>query len=99
MTLGPVQFVAYCSDRIGRFRGQILDELDRLEANGSIRVLNLPLLAGEDNGDLVLRNSTTRAMAATCLRRCWGSNSKQVLEAQAMCRATTRWTGCLRRRS
>lgn len=54
MTLGPVQFVAYGFDRIDQFRGQILDELDRLEATGAIRVLDLLLLAKEDNGDLVV---------------------------------------------
>ena len=54
MTLGPVQFVAYGFDRIDQFRGQILDELDRLEANGSIRVLDLLLMAKDDTGDLVV---------------------------------------------
>ena len=54
MALGPVQFVAYGFDRIDRFRGQILDELDRLEANGSIRVLDLLLLAKDDDGELIV---------------------------------------------
>ena len=54
MALGPVQFVAYGFDRIDRFRGQILDELDRLEANGSIRVLDLLLIAKDDDGEFVV---------------------------------------------
>ena len=54
MALGPVQFVAYGFENIDRFRGQILDELDRLESSGMIRVLDLLLLAKEENGDLVV---------------------------------------------
>jgi hypothetical protein len=54
MALGPVQFVAYGFERIDRFRGQILDELDRLEANGSIRILDLLLLAKDEDGELTV---------------------------------------------
>ncbi|MDH4116116.1 MAG: hypothetical protein OEX04_04400 [Acidimicrobiia bacterium] len=54
MALGPVQIVAYGFDRIDRFRGQILDELDRLEANGSIRVLDLLLVAKDEDGSLTV---------------------------------------------
>ena len=54
MVLGPVQFVAYGFETIDRFRGQILEELDRLEASGLIRVLDLLLLAKEEDGDLIV---------------------------------------------
>ncbi len=54
MSMGPIQFVAYGFDTIDRFRGQILDELDRLEASGLIRVMDVLFMAKERNGDIVV---------------------------------------------
>ena len=52
--IGPVQLMAIGFGPDARYEGQIVDELERLEANGLIRVLDLLFIGqDEDSGEVV----------------------------------------------
>jgi len=53
MTIGPVQFVAIGFDRIDRFRGEIINEIEAAESRGTVRILDFLFVMKEENGDLV----------------------------------------------
>jgi hypothetical protein len=53
VTLGPVQLIAIEFDTLDRLQGRVVEELDELIPLDSIRILDVLLVAKEDNGDLV----------------------------------------------
>jgi hypothetical protein len=53
MTLGPVQLIAIEFDSLDRLQGHIIEELDELIPLDAVRILDVLLVAKEDNGDLV----------------------------------------------
>ena len=53
MTLGPVQFMAIGFGAEAEFKGEILDELDRLTDRGLIRVLDIGLIRKTEAGDIL----------------------------------------------
>jgi uncharacterized membrane protein len=53
MTLGPVQFLAIGFGAETEFKGEVLDELDRLTDRGLIRVLDVGLIRKTEAGDVV----------------------------------------------
>jgi hypothetical protein len=53
MTLGPVQLIAIEFDSLDRLQGHIIEELDELNPLDAVRILDVLLVAKEDNGDLV----------------------------------------------
>ncbi len=53
MTLGPIQVIAIAFDSLDRLQGRILDELDELIPVSAVRILDVLLVAKEENGDLV----------------------------------------------
>lgn len=50
MQSGPIQVLAFAFDRVDRFEGQILRELDELRGHGLIRVLDLQFVIKEADG-------------------------------------------------
>jgi hypothetical protein len=53
MTLGPVQLIAIEFDSLDRLQGHIIEELEELIPVDAVRILDVLLVAKEDNGDLV----------------------------------------------
>lgn len=53
MTLGPVQLLAVGFGAETEFKGDVLDELDRLTDRGLIRVLDVGLIRKTESGDVV----------------------------------------------
>jgi uncharacterized membrane protein len=53
MTLGPVQFMAIGFGAEAEFKGEILDELDRLTDRGLIRVLDVGLIRKTEAGEVI----------------------------------------------
>lgn len=53
MTLGPIQVIAIAFDSLDGLRGRILEELDELIPVSEVRILDVLLVAKEENGDLV----------------------------------------------
>jgi hypothetical protein len=53
MTLGPVQLIAIEFDSLDRLQGQVISEIDDLIPLSAVRILDVLLVAKEDNGDLV----------------------------------------------
>jgi hypothetical protein len=53
MTLGPIQVIAITFDSLDRLQGRVLDELDELIPVSAVRILDVLLVAKEENGDLV----------------------------------------------
>jgi hypothetical protein len=53
VTLGPVQLIAIEFDTLDRLQGRVVEELDELIPLDSIRILDVLLVAKEDNGELV----------------------------------------------
>jgi hypothetical protein len=52
MQSGPIQIIAVAFDRVDRFQGQILRELDELRGHGLIRVVDLQFVMKETDGTL-----------------------------------------------
>lgn len=52
MQSGPIQIIAFAFDRIDRFEGQILRELDELRSHGMIRVIDLQFVMKEADGSV-----------------------------------------------
>lgn len=52
MQSGPVQVIAIAFDRVDRFEGQILRELDELRGHGLIRVIDLRFVMKEADGTI-----------------------------------------------
>ncbi|NTU83886.1 MAG: hypothetical protein HGA45_31685, partial [Chloroflexales bacterium] len=50
MQSGPIQVLAFAFDRVDRFEGQILRELDELRGHGMIRVIDLRFVMKEADG-------------------------------------------------
>jgi hypothetical protein len=50
MQSGPIQVIAFAFDRVDRFEGQILRELDQLRSHGMIRVIDLQFVMKEADG-------------------------------------------------
>lgn len=50
MQIGPVQLLAFAFERVDRFQGQILRELDELRGHGLIRVVDLLFVMKEADG-------------------------------------------------
>jgi uncharacterized membrane protein len=50
MQSGPIQVLTFAFDRVDRFKGQILRELDELRGHGLIRVLDLQFVMKEADG-------------------------------------------------
>ncbi|PDV98208.1 hypothetical protein [Candidatus Chloroploca asiatica] len=50
MQSGPIQVLTFAFDRVDRFEGQILRELDELRSHGMIRVLDLQFVLKEADG-------------------------------------------------
>jgi hypothetical protein len=50
MQSGPIQVLAFAFDRVDRFEGQILRELDELRSHGMIRVIDLRFVMKEADG-------------------------------------------------
>jgi hypothetical protein len=50
MQSGPIQVIAFAFDRVDRFEGQILRELDELRSHGMIRVIDLRFVMKEADG-------------------------------------------------
>lgn len=51
--VGPVQLLAIGFGPEANCEGRIMAELARLEGEGTIRILDLPFVAKEEDGDLV----------------------------------------------
>jgi hypothetical protein len=52
MQSGPIQVIAFAFDRVDRFEGHILRELDELRAHGLIRVVDLRFVMKEADGTI-----------------------------------------------
>lgn len=52
MESGPIQVLVFAFDRVDRFEGQILRELDELRGHGLIRVLDLRFVMKEPDGTI-----------------------------------------------
>lgn len=52
-SIGPVQLLAVGFGPEANFEGRIMDELAKLEGEGTIRILDLLFVAKEEGGDLV----------------------------------------------
>ncbi|MBP1467229.1 hypothetical protein EYB53_016065 [Candidatus Chloroploca sp. M-50] len=50
MQSGPIQVLTFAFDRVDRFEGQILRELDELRSHGMIRILDLQFVLKEADG-------------------------------------------------
>jgi hypothetical protein len=51
--IGPVQLLAICFGPDASFEGRVIEELAKLEGEGTIRILDLLFVVKEEDGDLV----------------------------------------------